>query len=214
MEPEQIAKEKEEVFVQQFQDYEPANNQNGLAKVHITVTTLEKGQVQQLYLAMVDLKPHYCLAKSSIGQIVFSLQNILSVVPKSDYEKKLYVVIIPEIKKLLDQYNSMLIVQSYPAMLVRYYNLLVGLPSKVSIFNEEHGRIKMKNPKLGSLIKAGKQRLSFIISRKTPDIYLINTVLADEFTKLQADCQLFYDNLLNFEKIFVKAVREAKRQVW
>ncbi|ARF09573.1 hypothetical protein Indivirus_1_196 [Indivirus ILV1] len=166
--------------------------------------------VQQLYLGMADFKPYYYLSKASIGQIMICFQNILSVIPKSEYESKLYSVIIPEINQLVQQYNNMLVFKNYPEMLVRYYSLLTKLPSNISIYKEEHNYIQLKNPKIGALIKAAKQRLYFVITREVPDIYKINSSLSNEFNNLKDDCQKFYESMINFEKIFIQAVRNAK----
>ncbi len=168
------------------------------------------GQVQQLCLGMVDFKPNYYLSKASIGQIMVCFQNVLSVKSKSNYETRLYSAILPEINKLVQQYNGMLTFKNYPEMIVRYYNLLNKLPPNVTVYKEEHGTIQMKNPKIGALIKAAKQRLQFIITREMPDIYRINSELSKEFNNLKSDCQNLYDNMVQFEELFVKAVRSAK----
>ena len=167
-------------------------------------------QVQPLYLGMVEYKPHYVLAKASIGQIMISFKNTLNVKPKNEYEENLYSVIIPEIKSLLQQYEEILQVKTYYEMVVVYYNLLVKLPEKTIVYNEEHGRTKMKNPKIGFLIKASKQRLHFIITRETPNIYKDNAELSTEFEKLRRQCRLLYDNIAKFEKTFAVAVRKSK----
>jgi len=167
-------------------------------------------KVQPLFLGMVEYKPHYVLAKASIGQIMISFQNILNVKPKNEYEENLYSIIIPEIKKLIEQYEQILQVKTYSEMVVVYYNLLVKLPEKTIVYNEEHGRTKMKNPKIGSLIKASKQRLHFIITRETPNIYKDNSELSTEFEKLRRQCRLLYDNIVKFEKIFAGSVKKSK----
>ena len=165
-------------------------------------TIAEQNQDLQMHLGMVDFKLHYVLSKASIGQIMVCFQNVLKIKPKNQYEEKLYAIIIPEITKLVDQYNEMLFVESYSEMIVRYYNLLINLPIGTSINDEEHGKIKMKNPKIGFLIQAAKQRLRFLLDREIPEIYKINNSLLDEFNILRDDVTVFYNNMVRFEKIF------------
>jgi len=168
---------------------------------------MEQSNEIKLNLQMVNYKPYFILAHASIGQIIVCFQNIMGCQAKNVYEEKLYAIIMPEIQILLDEYNEMLSSNSYEEMQVKYYNLLIDLPKGVSINQKEHSKIKMNNVKIGSLIQATKQRLEFIITRPTPTIYQYNENLLKEFNKLQNDSKLFLDSIINFEHVFVNAIR-------
>ena len=145
----------------------------------------------QLNLKMVDHKPYYILAHASIGQIMVSFQNILSVKSKNEYEEKLYAILIPEIKKLVNEYNEMLSFTNHNEMQVRYYNLITNFPKAVSIYEKEHSKVTMGNPKIGALIKAIKQRLDFIITREIPELYKLNENLLKKCIYLVIICPMF-----------------------
>lgn len=166
--------------------------------------------IPKLSIEMVEFKMTHYLAKASIGQIMFCFQRILNTQPKNDFEKNLYDNLFPQIKKLLEEYEKMLEGTSNSKILVRYHNLIAKLPPGTIIYQGEHGRIKMRNPKIGALIMAIKQRLQFIMSRDIPEIYKNNEELLKEFNDLKADCIVFYGSICTFEKKFTFAVRKTK----
>ena len=165
----------------------------------------------QLSLDSVKWNRNYSLSRASIGQIMRSFNNILSVNPKNIYEETLYKHLKPEVQKLMDDYNQLLLCDNAYNFNVRYYNLIVNMPKDVSIYNQEHGNIRLGNPKIGALIKASKQRIDFIINREIPYICKQDQNIHIEFIKLQQDMIKFKETLINFEKQFVLAIDKAHK---
>ena len=147
-----------------------------------------------LSLTMVDWKSYYVLSKASIGQIMVCFSKILNVMPKNVYEIKLYEKLKPATEKLLNEFNKLLIYNDAKDKDIRYYNLIVNLPKNISINDAENGLVILKSAKIGLLIKAIKQRISFIIEREIPERYLTDQELLQGFNNLRS-------NMVNYVKI-------------
>lgn len=182
-----------------------------LAADHIHTLQQENDINLQLTLDRVRWNRNYTLSRASIGQIMKSFNNILSVHPKNIYEETLYKHLKPEVQKLVDSYNQLLLCKDAYNFNVRYYNLIVNMPKDVSIYNQEHGQIRLGNPKIGALIKASKQRIDFITDREVPSICKQDQNIHIEFVKLQQDMIKFKETLINFEKQFVQAIDKAHK---
>lgn len=163
-----------------------------------------------LRLDMVDWKPSYVLSKASLGQIMQCFNNIKNLIPKNLYERTLYSILKKIGEKLTEDYESTLISESKEEYSVKYHNLIVKLPLNVSINEEAHGNIKLKNASIGKLILASKQRIDFILKREPPLIYINNSSLLNQFEKMKKLLQEFYEKLIIFEEDFVLAIDEAK----
>lgn len=164
-----------------------------------------------LNLDQVNWKPNYNLSKASIAQIIVSFKNILKVNPKNHYETALYSKLKPEVEKLLSTYNEILKCKNVKEQSVKYYNLIVPLPNNVAIYPEEHGSVMMKNARIGSLIKAAKQRIEFIENRETPAIYITDPELIQEFNNMKLRMKELSQVLTCFEKSFVLAIDSAHK---
>lgn len=160
-------------------------------------------QDHALSLDQVDWKPSYNLAQASIGQIMVCFSKILDLTPKTTYEAKFYSHLKPSVRGLIDRFECMLLCSSEEEKQVKVYNLLITLPSGVTIYEEEHGNMKLARPKIGALIKAAKQRLEFIQKRPLPYIYVEEMALFREYIKMKDELIHFNEDLHNFETDFV-----------
>jgi len=169
------------------------------------------GESLNLSIYQVPWKYNCSLSNASIGQIICCLNNVLYLEPKKVYEEKLYEFLKPSIQTVLIEFNNILNCHGIFELNVKYYNLIVPLPNNVSIFPEEHDRIKLGKPKIGALIKAIKQRIEFILIRDTPKMYLNNQFMLDEFLKMRTQLQEFLIVIRKFEQEFILAVDEAHK---
>jgi len=179
-----------------------------------SIQSIESSEITQsfdLSLNQVLWKPHFTLSSASISQIITSFNNILKVNPKNQYEITLYQHLKPAIEKLVNEYNDILKCNNLKEQQVKYYNLIVSMPFGVSVYDEEHGRILMRNAKIGALVKAAKQRLIFIQERYTPVIYINDMETLQEFDNMKLQIGNFNIVLNQFEKDFVFAINEAHK---
>lgn len=154
---------------------------------------------------------YFNLSEASIGQIIYCFYNIISIVPKKVYDEVLYEYLKPAIWTLLKEYSKILNCNSQTEKDVKYFNLIRTMPNGTSVYPEEHGKIKLGKPKIGALIKAMKQRITFILERETPQIYLNNQEMLSEFLNMKIQLQEFYTTVRNFEQEFVLAIDEAHK---
>ncbi len=172
---------------------------------------VEDIQSFDLNLSQVMWKPHFILSGASISQIITSFSNILRVNPKNQYEITLYRHLKPAIVKLVNAYNNILKCNTLKEQQVKYYNLIVSMPFGVSVYDEEHGVIMLRNAKIGALVKAAKQRLMFIQERDIPMIYTNDPEILREFNNMKSQIGNFNIILNQFEKDFVFAINEAHK---
>ena len=173
---------------------------------------IKETEILNLTLNLVDWKPHYILARASLGQIMVSLNKISKVKAKNMYEKILYnklKILIEELMNGEYGYNKLLQCENINEKNVKFYNLVVNMPSNISIFNEDHGHMKLRNAKIGQLIKASKQRIEYILKRDIPELYQNNEKLLNEFNKMKIDLDNFKNLLEDFEENFVEAIDDA-----
>lgn len=164
-----------------------------------------------LTMDMIDWKPNYVLSKSSLGQIMRSLQNIMNVIPKNVYETTLYSKLKPAVEILINCYTDILKYNNEFEKNVKYYNLIVGLPTNVQINAQEDGYIRMSNAKIGKLISASKQRINFIETRETPQMYVENQNYLQEFNKMKEQLNTLSQKLCDFEDEFIEAIDQAHK---
>lgn len=172
---------------------------------------IENQQSYNLTLDLVEWKPYYSLSKSSVGQIMYSFQRILNVIPKNIYEETLYEILKPLIENLVNEYCKILLCSSIVENNVKYYNLIGKMPTNVSICESEHGMIKLKKPKIGKMISALKQRISFILKREIPTLYLQNDEYLKEFNNMRIEIKNFEEIVNNFEQEFIEAIDAAHK---
>ena len=164
-----------------------------------------------LSILQVPWSYNHVLSSASIGQIMCCFNNILTLKAKKVYEEKLYEYLKPNIQILLNEFNGILYCDDQAEMDVKYYNLIFHLPKNVSIFPEEHGKIKLGKPKIGALIKAMKQRIEFILERETPKMYLSNQEMLNGFLKMKTELRDFLSIVRKFEQDFIWTVNEAHK---
>lgn len=178
----------------------------------ITITsTVREGGNNILSLGSVDWKPNYVLSRASIGQIMVCFSKILYVVPKNIYEDKLYEKLKPLTEHLLNDFKNLLTYTGDKDRDVKFYNLLINMPINVSVNDREDGLIKLKYAKIGSLIKAAKQRIKFIIERDAPERYLGDQELLQEFNNLKSRIKNFLDTMNDYEAEFINAIDSAHK---
>lgn len=175
------------------------------------IRSVEETQSYDLSLDQVNWNPSYILSKASIPQIIISFKNILKVNPKNEYETTLYQRLKPAVEILINAYDEILRCKNLKENQVKYYNLIINMPSSVTIFHKEHGRIRMSNAKIGALIEACKQRIKFILERDIPSLYLTDHEILQEFNKMKSQMENFEYNLLDFEAEFILAIDEAHK---
>lgn len=176
-----------------------------------TETISQIGDSGVLSLDEVDWKPFYILSKCSIAQIMCSFRNILKVVPKNVYEGTLYARLKPAVEGLIECYNDILHYNNSIERDVKFYNLIVKLPFNVSINDQEDGHIRMKNAKIGKLVKACRQRIEFIQHRVIPQMYVNNFHYLHEFNKMKEELKGLLSTLRDFEVEFLEAIDEAHK---
>jgi len=159
----------------------------------------------------ISLKRNYILCKSSLAQIVETI-NQIKIIPKNDYElvlKENFERIIPEFIKSFDK---LLKTDNENDYIVRKYNLICNLPPGVSIYPKEQYQ-KLRTANIGNLLYALYQRIDYIIERDIPDRYKDNDneKLADSFIKLQNDLKLFRNDIRDFEDKFLAAIDNAHK---
>jgi hypothetical protein len=164
-----------------------------------------------LNLNYVDWKQNYKLSEASIGQIMVSFRNILNVKPKNNYEEILYSHIKPDIQNLINKYEQILDCKNFIEQNVKYFNLIDNLPFGVKILDNEHGNVLLGRAKLGFLIRAIIQRITFIENRELPICYQDNIVMKEEFEQLKIKITEFKQDIWKFEVIFVGAIDRARR---
>lgn len=171
----------------------------------------------KLDLSLVHWKPNYILSRASLGQIMCSFNKICDLVPKNIYEETLYEKLPVILKKLIQTYENILKCNNASEHCVKYFNLIGNLPKGTSIFDGEHGYIKLGYPKIGQLIKAANQRIDYILERDDPKFYQENEILLKEFNKMKQEIDKFKDTLLDFEIDFMEAINDAhkmQRQIY
>jgi hypothetical protein len=162
-----------------------------------------------LNLDQVHWSSKCSLSRASIGQIMVSFKNILRAQPRNLYQTILYTRLKPAVEALVNAYCEIIRCVNSKEQQIKYFNLIVGLPHNTIIFPGEHNFIFLRNPNIGALIKAIKQRITFILERDIPIIYRNDSTLNDEFLNLRRQIQNFKLDVLTFEEEFIIAVDEA-----
>ena len=164
-----------------------------------------------LSLDMVQFEYNCPVSQASIGQIIKSLNSVVNLKAKNIYEITLYSKFNSFIPQFIEEYNKLLKCTNQFEYLVKYYILIVQLPYGVEIPINNHNYINLGKPRIGELIKAARQRISFIIEREIPMVYQILELYRQEYLKMIEQLKDFLIKLNEFEKDFVNAIDLAHK---
>lgn len=169
-----------------------------------------------LTLENVDWKGYYVVSRASIGQIMRTFQNVKEYAERQKntvkpYEKELNNGLIILLPTLLTNFRNMLYFQNDIEKDIIYFNMLVNMPYDVSIDNEKYGRINLSRANIGSLIKAAKQRVNFILSRETPNRYKESVEQIAVFESMKLKLKEFVSDIDDFEQDFLNVIDKAHK---
>lgn len=164
----------------------------------------------------VPYNPDYRLSSSTLWQIVRGIVEIKKNLtePKNDYQKTMYPLLIELINNIEMGFKQLLTYENEDEKEVIEYHLGVRgkLPQQIKM--SFHHKIKIGNSNFDPLIKAAKQRINFILSRRIPPHYSadenIEKLLA--FNKFRLNVQIFdkiFDSVTQDWAVIVKNTRDA-----
>lgn len=164
----------------------------------------------------VPYNPDYRLSSSTLWQIIRGIVEIKKNLtePKNDYQKTMYPLLIELINNIETGFNQLLIYENEDEKEVIEYHLGIRgkLPQQIKM--AFHHKIKIGNSNFDPLVKAAKQRIQFILSRRIPPHYSNdeNTEKFLAFNKLRLNVQIFskiFDSVTQDWAVIVKNTRET-----
>lgn len=165
----------------------------------------------------IIINKEHRLSIASAAQIVKSMAQSIKQFDNLDneYQQVLYPFLSDKITLLSKEFQDLLHYDSEKERNVKSDNLCSRLPNTTEAGPSYHNKIRLYNANFGPLLEALKQRVSYILTRDTPQKYL-NTKDDTElvlFTKLKSDLQPFL-NLLDavFEE-FKVTLNKAREHV-
>ena len=174
------------------------------------VSNIQNPTINQLN---IDFKPYYILSRASFGQIMESFNRISINKPtKSIYQHVIIQWFGKEIPLLIENFESILSHKCSIDYTIKWYSLAVNLPFKLHIMKYKHGKIYLKNAKIGVLVEALKQRLNYILIRETPYRYINDPHQIDHYIDMKKDLQKFKKTIDLFEKNFVEIIDKAFKE--
>ena len=153
----------------------------------------------------VPYNENYRLSSSSLWQIVRGMTEIKKKLtePKNDYQKLMYPSLVKLIDNIENGFKQLLFYKNEDEKEVIEYHLGVKgkLPQQVKM--SFHHKIKIGNSNFDPLVKAARQRINFILSRRIPPHYS-----EDEHTEKMLAFNRFRLNVQIFSKIFDSVIQE------
>ena len=158
------------------------------------------------------------VCNSSLYQLILTLNEINinfknSLATKMNIYKYTFVVnTIPLIDKLITNFYELLNkYESDIENIVFSYNLLADLPYGITIIEDNDDYKKLKYTNIGCLIRAIKQRSTFIIERDMPICYKTSSEYEQALEKLKKLMCEFLNNILEFELNFKNVIDKAHK---
>lgn len=169
---------------------------------------------QNLKISDVRSYPKLLIFKASISQLMLQINFLGIKEPKNVFQMNFDRIFLKDrAKKFVATYENILKCETVEERDVKLYNLIGPLPNGLKITqNILKNNSKIVNrAKIGDLIKALYQRVTFIVQRPMPKFYEDNPAHKKYFLKMQQEIQEFKEEIEKFEEDFQKTIDLCKK---
>jgi len=165
----------------------------------------------------VPYDEEYRLSSSTLWQIMVGIDEIKKkiTIPKNDYQKVMYPLLTELINDIINGFMLLLNYENNDDKEIIEYHLGVcgKLPQQIKMIF--HHKIKIGKSNFEPLIKAGMQRITFILGRRMPPHYMSseNIDKTHAFNKFRLKMKIFDEVFKNAAQEWITIVRTTRENL-